>query len=153
VRLQTTLDYLQDQVDQSGEDSQIQHRLLWLFSIGVASSIVILVLVLCILKYDSGAYYALICFPFAAGLSIFGDLPRSDKRPPRYGIEYWIFLASITIAPFMIAASYFSDTRRNKFIGLFSTGCALLVLFTVLGTQLFKFTPKTRETDAVAYGC
>ena len=128
-----------------------RHPLLRLFSIGVASSIVIFVLILCVLKYDSGASYALICFPFAAGLSIFGDLPRSYKRPPRYGIEYWIFLASIIIAPFMIAASYFSDTRRDKFIGLFSTGCALLVLFTVFGTQLFKFTPETRETDAVAW--
>jgi len=148
LRTTSESSYLQDHVHPSGPT---QRPLLRLFSIGVASCVVIGVLVLCVLKYNSGAYYALICFPFAAGLSIFGDLPRSYERPPRYGIEYWIFLASVVIAPFMIAASYYSDTRRDKFIGLFSTGCALLVLFTVSGTQLFKFTPETRETDAVAW--
>jgi len=127
------------------------HALLRIFSVGVASILVIGVMVFCVLRYNSGAYYAFICFPFAAGVSIFGDLPRSYERPPKYGIEYWIFLASIVIAPFVIAASYYSDTRFATFVGLFSTGCALLLLFTIFGSQLFKFTPETRETDAVAW--
>ena len=155
IKLQATSpesSYPQDHcVHQSGQDPQIKHPLLRLFIIGVVSIIVISVLILCILKYNSGAYYALICFPFAAGLSIFGDLPRSYERPPRYGLEYWIFLASIVIAPFMIAASYYSDTQRDKFMGLFFTGCALHLLFTVFGARLFRFTPETRETDAVAW--
>ena len=153
IKLQTTLESSdpQDHAHQSGQDQQTQHPLLRLFSTVVVSGIVVLVLVLCILKFNSGAYYALICLPFAAGLSIFWDLPRSYERPPRYGLEYWILLASIVIAPFMIAASYFSDTHREKFMGLFFTGCALHLLFTVFGAQLFTFTPETRETDAVAW--
>jgi len=153
--LQTTSEssHVQDHVTvhQSGQVPHPKHSLLQLFMIGVLSSIVLVVLVLCILKFNSGTYYALICLPFAASLSIFGDLPRSYERPPRYGLEYWIFLASVVIAPFMIAASYYSDSRRDKFMGLFFTGCGLHLLFTVFGARLFTFTPETRDTDAVAW--
>jgi len=156
MKLRTTSEssHVQDHVTvhQSGQAAHRKHSaLLLLIMILVVSIVVLVVLVLSVLKSNSGTYYALICLPFAASLSIFGNLPRSYERPPRYGLEYWIFLASVVIAPFMIAASYYSDSRRDKFMGLFFTGCGLQLLFTVFGALLFTFTPETRDTDAVAW--
>jgi hypothetical protein len=133
-----------------GKLSRMSPAVVRVFSVTLASVAVIVVMIICVLKY-TGAYYALICFPFAAGVSIFGDPPRSDQRPPKYGIQYWIFLACIVIAPVMVAASYFSNTRPFVFIGAFSIGSILIAIFSIAGTHLFKFTPDTREGDAVAW--
>ena len=119
-------------------------------SVTAISIAVIVGMFFCVRRY-SGSYYALMCVPFAAGISTFAKLPRRDQRPPKFGIQYFIFLASIAIAPVLIAASYYSDTNLSTFLGLFVTGCILIGLFTVIGAQLFKFTPDTWETDAVAW--
>lgn len=115
------------------------------------SGAVIAVMITCVLKTNSGAFYALICIPFAAGVSLFGNRPRLDQRPLKFGIQYWVFLASIFIAPFMIAPSYYSDTRPKTFLSLFLVGCGLIAVFALSGIYLFKFTPETRETDAITW--
>ncbi|KIM38902.1 hypothetical protein M413DRAFT_29830 [Hebeloma cylindrosporum] len=124
--------------------------LLQIISVTLASAAVLAVMVYCVLHY-SGAYYALVCFPFAASVSIFGGRPKSDERPPKYGIQHWILFASSIIAPFIIAASYFSDTRLHTFVGLFSATVALLVAFTIGGVLLFKTMPNTGEIDAMSW--
>jgi len=121
-----------------------------MFILLTASAVVVAVMVYCVLHY-SGTYYALFCFPFAAVVASFGNRPRSDTRPLKFGIQYWIFSASIIIAPLLIAASYYTETQPYTFMPLFLVGYFLIFFFTVAGAYLFKITPETRETDAVVW--
>ena len=129
--------------------SRMKPGLVRIVSITLVSVAMVVATIICVLRY-SGAYYPLICFPFAAGVSILGNPPRSDQIPPKYGIQNWILLASVTIGLVLVIAGYFS-TRPTIFIGLFCAGGALVALFTIVGTQVYKFTPDTREADAVSW--
>jgi len=123
---------------------------IWRVSVTAISIVVIIGTVYCVRKY-SGSYFDLMCIPFAAGISTFAKLPKLDRRPPKFGIQYFILLASIVIAPVLIAAGYYSHTHTPTFLGLFLTGCALIFVFAIAGSHIFKFIPDTQETDAIAW--
>jgi len=119
-------------------------------SVTVISILVTIGMVFGVRKY-SGSYYALMCVPFAASISTFAKLPKLDRRPPQFGIQYFILLASIVIAPVLIAAGYYTHTHTSTFLGLFLTGCILIFVFAIAGSHIFKFLPDTQETDAIAW--